>query len=140
MYRVLLPIDTDEERALAQAEFVASLPDAAASVEALLLFVFHGEIEEMPEELQRFGSPERVGAVQRAIEYLEKHDIEVTTHEDSGDTAADIVNLADSENVDLIVLGGRKRSPASKVLFGSVSQSVLLNTDRPVVVTGGKRD
>jgi nucleotide-binding universal stress UspA family protein len=140
MYRALLPVDTDEERALAQAEFVAALPNAAISVEAILLFVYHGELEAMPENLQRFGSPQRVGSVRRAIEYLEEHGVDVTIREDSGETAEDIIKTADNEAVDLIVLGGRKRSPASKLLFGSVSQSVLLNTDRPVAVTGSKRD
>lgn len=139
MYRVLVPVDTDEERALTQAAFVASLPDAAAAVEAVLLFVFHGEHDELPEELERFGSPQRVGAVRRASEYLEEHGVDVTLREDSGDTAEDVIDLADREDVDLIVLGGRKRSPAQKVLFGSIAQSVLLGTDRPVVVTGGKR-
>lgn len=45
MYRVSLPVDTGEERALAQAEFVASLPNKATSIEATLLFVFHGELK-----------------------------------------------------------------------------------------------
>ena len=139
MYRILLPVDTDEDRALRQAEFVSSLPDAADSIEVIMLFVFHGEIEDMPGELKRFGSATRVGAVRRATEHLEDKDVEVTIREDSGDTAEDIISVADEEDVDLIVLGGRKRSPAGKVLFGSVSQAVLLNTDRPVTVTGGKR-
>lgn len=32
-----------------------------------------------------------------------------------------------------LVVGGRKQSPVGKALFGSVTQSILLNADRPIV-------
>jgi nucleotide-binding universal stress UspA family protein len=137
MYNVLIPVDTNEERALTQAEFVTSLPHAADAVRATVLFVFHGEIEELPDELRQFGSAQRVGAVRRAVEHLEAHGVEVEIREDSGDSAEDILRAAEDGDVDLIALGGRKRSPAAKAIFGSVSMSVLRNTDRPVVITGG---
>ena len=136
MYRVLLPVDTNEDRALAQARFVAGLPEASDAVEAIVLFVFEGSGDDVPEELARFNSASRVGSVRRAREYLDDHDVAVEIHEDSGDTVADILGVADDHDVDAIVLGGRKRSPVGKALFGSVTQSVILETDRPVVVTG----
>lgn len=138
MYNVLVPIDTDEARARRQASFVTDLPNADEEVEAHLLFVVTTEIgsEDMPEELQAFRSAERVASVRSAEEILEDAGVDYHVLEDSGEVADDIIDDAEDLDVDMIVLGGRKRSPASKVLFGSVTQEVLLNTDRPTTVTG----
>ena len=91
----------------------------------------------MPTELQRFNSAERVASVRRAEECLEDAGVDYQLLEDSGEVADDIIQDAEDLDVDLIVLGGSKRSPAGKLLFGSVTQEVLLNTDRPATVTGG---
>lgn len=50
-----------------------------------------------------------------------------------GDVASRIVNYAAEQDARYIVIAGRKRSPTGKAFFGSVSQSVLLNADCPVV-------
>lgn len=138
MYRVLVPVARDEDRALEQAELVAALPDAANSVEAFVLFVFQGEDEEdLPDELKRFKSADRVASVRRVRDFLGDRDIEVEILEDSGDTAEDILSEAAAFDVDAIVLNPRRRSPVGKAVFGSVTQSVILNADRPVMVVGG---
>lgn len=136
MYRVLVPVDGDVDRALAQARYVTDLPAASEDVEAILLYVFTGEGDEIPADLQQFKTADRVESVRRARERLEDEDVDVLVRDDSGDTTEDILDEAEEYDVDAIVLGGRKRSPAGKAIFGSVTQSVILNTERPVVVTG----
>ncbi|AHG03767.1 stress protein [Halobacterium sp. DL1] len=136
MYRVLVPVDEDVDRAVSQAGYVTDLPAAAENVEAVLLFVFTGDDGDLPSEMQQFKTADRIQSVRRARDHLQDHGVETIVRDDSGDTTDDIIQEAEEYDVDAIVLGGRKRSPAGKAIFGSVTQSVILNTDRPVVVTG----
>lgn len=136
MYKVLVPVDLSESRAIEQAQFVADLPAASDAVKATVMFVFTGNQGELPDELQQFKTADRVAAVRRCIEILEEADVAVSVLDESGDPSNIITQYAASNDPDLIVLGGRKRSPVGKAIFGSVAQSVILNTDHPVVVTG----
>lgn len=52
-----------------------------------------------------------------------------------GDPADRIVEYAYKQDARYIVVSGRKRSPAGKMIFGSVTQSILLNAKSPVVST-----
>jgi len=54
-----------------------------------------------------------------------------------GNPSKSVVGYADEVDARYIILGGRSRSPAGKALFGSVTQSILLSTDRPVVTVTG---
>jgi len=50
-----------------------------------------------------------------------------------GEPVTEIVDLAGEEEARYIVVGGRRRTPVGKAVFGSVTQAVLLNAGRPVV-------
>lgn len=50
-----------------------------------------------------------------------------------GDPAPRVVDYATKQDARYIVVGGRKRSPAGKAIFGSVAQAILLNANSPVV-------
>ncbi|WP_435179476.1 universal stress protein [Halorussus sp. AFM4] len=129
MYHVVIAVDEETDRARRQARAVADLPRSADEVRATLLHVFT--------ENPGGASATQVGAVRRAEELLEEAGVEVDIAERSGEPAASVLDFADAEDADCICVGGRSRSPAGKAIFGSVSQSVILQADRPVLVTGG---
>jgi nucleotide-binding universal stress UspA family protein len=49
------------------------------------------------------------------------------------DPADDLVDVADTEQAVLIVIGLRRRSPVGKLLLGSNAQQILLKADCPVL-------
>jgi nucleotide-binding universal stress UspA family protein len=71
-----------------------------------------------------------------AIQLLSDADVGVETRTDEGEPASAIIDTAAEIGADHIVLGGRKRSPVGSLLFGSVSQAVVLDTPLPVTITG----
>jgi nucleotide-binding universal stress UspA family protein len=73
-------------------------------------------------------------AVQGACETLERSGFSCRTVIRFGDPGEEIVALADEENVELIVLGRRGREGVAKLLLGSVSEKVVKNSSRPVMV------
>ncbi|QLG28789.1 universal stress protein [Halorarum halophilum] len=50
-----------------------------------------------------------------------------------GEPVEEILAEADRRHARYLVIGGRKRSPTGKALFGSSTQSILLSADQPVV-------
>jgi nucleotide-binding universal stress UspA family protein len=136
-YRVLVPIDQSEKRALTQARYVADLPAASEWVEAVVLHVFTPEeSEEIPDELGTYKSADRISSVRRAREFLAERDVTVTLLDASGEPADAILEAAEDHDTAAIVVGGRKRSTAEEAVFGSVTQAVIHGTARSVVVTG----
>jgi nucleotide-binding universal stress UspA family protein len=50
------------------------------------------------------------------------------------DLAGALLTLVESVNADLLVIGARHRSPVGKALLGSVTQTLILEADLPVLV------
>jgi nucleotide-binding universal stress UspA family protein len=49
-----------------------------------------------------------------------------------GDHGEEIVAIAEAVDADLVIVGGRKRTPAGKAAFGSTAQQVMLEAPCPV--------
>lgn len=50
-----------------------------------------------------------------------------------GDVVSSVVDVAEDHGARYLVIGGRKRTPVGKAVFGSATQSVLLNSPRSVI-------
>jgi nucleotide-binding universal stress UspA family protein len=63
---------------------------------------------------------------------LEEADIDYDVRGSKGEHGNAIVSLAKETGADLVIVGGRKRSPAGKAVFGSTAQEVMLESPCPV--------
>lgn len=137
--RILLPIDAEEDRAIAAVDAVRSLPNAAESIKVTILNV-QEKMEAVADEGGQVSSEDWYNethfpsSVTLAAEQLQDDGITVEKRREHADPSKEIPKTADEIDADWIIMAGRKRSPVGKVLFGSVVQSVLLHTDIPVTV------
>lgn len=136
--RVVLPVDMDDERAVAAAKAVTSIPQAAESVHVTVLNVqqvvdVRGEGGRV-QSGQWYDPEDFPPSVDVAVDILESAGVAVETRRAHADPAEAIIEIAEEIDADRIVMAGRKRTPVGKVLFGSVTQSVLLTAETPVTV------
>lgn len=124
---------------------------AATDAELVLLTVIpEQEFEEKRRAVASIGSSDAVYTLEQAEESAERGAMALADEELAGvdvscrpvgtigREAAAILDVAREEGVDHVFLGGRKRSPTGKALFGDVAQTVLLNFGGPVTVVMGE--
>lgn len=127
MYTVVMGTGPDRERALTKARAIAALP---RSPDDLSVVVVRAEEET--------GDTDEPTA--SVITFFENHDIvaDVVTTRTAPSNA--LLDVASDHGADLLCVGGRQRSPAGKMQLRRGAQSVILNAERPVLVTGGPDD
>lgn len=128
MYTVVLGVEADADRARRTAEAVADLPGGPDEVEPIVIHSFR--------ENPQGASATQVAGVRETVDILESAGFDPEIREGSGNAAEEILDLAEEVDADLVAVGGRKRTPAGKALFGSTTQSVILTADGPVLVAG----
>lgn len=63
---------------------------------------------------------------------LDAADVDYEIRGSVGDRGEAIVELANDIGADRVIVGGRRRSPAGKAVFGSTAQEVMLSSPCPV--------
>jgi nucleotide-binding universal stress UspA family protein len=143
---VLLAVgDGDRDRIDSLAQLAVDVAGPAGATVALAHVFAKEEYDDIRERLE-FGpdseaTPDEVAkrylSIRELGDAMDEHDVEFSWHGrlSNGTTEGErIVDLAEEIGADLVVVGGRKRSPAGKALFGSTAQEVLLNAPCPVTL------
>ncbi|GGL29091.1 universal stress protein [Halarchaeum sp. CBA1220] len=71
--------------------------------------------------------------IEHATETVEDAGLDADVRHITGDPGSELVQLAEREAFDQVVLGGGERSPMGKIRLGHIAEFVLLNA--PVTVT-----
>lgn len=141
---VLLAVgESDKERVAVLAETAIDIAGpAGATVELAHVFTKEGyerakgnlDFDDQS-EVTPAAVAQRYASIRNLADELDAAGIEHAEHGSlsNGDSEADcIVELGETVDADLIIVGGRKRSPTGKAVFGSTAQEVMLNAPCPV--------
>jgi len=130
-YRILVPIDANEERTVEQTDYVRSLPMDRDEVEVKVIHVDEADYEGAPP--REF---EDIPSATTAVEEIADAGFRCEGEKLGGLVAQTILEAAESFDADEIVVAGRKRSGVAEVVMGSVTSDVLRSSDRAVVIVG----
>ena len=138
-HRILVPLDTSElaEVALPYAEQMAG----RLGSEITLMSVSHSAGEKEQRVFRSYIRETVAVTKERANRYLEKptgQDVKVESAILVGNPAEEIVDYAERENIDVIVMATHGRSGIGRWTLGSVADKVLRATERPVVLIRAK--
>ncbi|WP_129114492.1 universal stress protein [Halegenticoccus tardaugens] len=132
------PSDADRIDRLAEETIDVAAP-AGASV--VLAHVFTtSEYEDTLDKLEFDTSAEvspddvagRHATIRRLATLLDEAGVEYEVRGAVGKHGTAIVDLATTVDADRVIVGGRRRSPTGKAVFGSVAQEVMLSAPCPV--------
>ncbi len=139
MKKILIPVDGSEnsDKALEEGIKLAQ----AFSSEIIILNVLKGFRDHHIHEgldvykLSRdFFEEESNKVINKSKEKLRDFDGIVKTFVVDGEPPEEIINLAEKENVDLIVMGSKGLSGFNRLIIGSVTNNVLNHCDKPLMI------
>lgn len=138
--KILLPVDGSKS-SLNATKYVAKLTKDLRSKCTVTLASIHDDIglghvkqfvaQNVVDDYLREVSEKELKAAQKALDAAGvKHDMVIKR----GNVAQEIVNLANKEKFDLIVMGSKGRSGILDAIMGSVAQKVSTSAKQPVLL------
>lgn len=129
MYHIVMGVGEEVDQAVEQARAIINLPRDAESIHVTIAYAF--SFKRPNDNLTDFKS------VQGVISIFDDADVEYDLRDTQAEPSEFVIEVAVDVGADLICVGGRKRTPAGQVLFGSVSQQIILKTNQPVLIATG---
>ena len=132
---ILIPTDGSRaaEAAIDHALGLASTYDARVHTLYVVDVNVYGTLETGTDVVVSALEREGEEAVERIAEAVAEAGLEATTSVVTGTPYREIVDYADEEGVDLIVMGTHGRRGLDRYLLGSVAEKVLRSTETPVL-------
>lgn len=138
--KILLPVDGSKS-SLNAAKYVAKLSKDLRSKCSVTLVSIHDDIglghvkqfvaQSVIDDYLRETSEKELKAAQKALDAAGiKHSMAIKR----GNVAQEIINLANKEKFDLIVMGSKGRAGILDTLMGSVAQKVSASAKQPVLL------
>jgi len=137
--RLLVPVDGSDPADAALDFALEEYPDADITALSVIdpTDVGYGSVEAAPstfEHLQRTAEERTEAVLEAARETAAERGIELTTETVIGMPSRAIVEWAENNEVDGIVIGSHGREGVTRVLLGSVAESVVRRSPVPVTV------
>ena len=134
---ILVPMDSSPMAKRALDHAVTIHPDAHCTVLHVVDYIeesYSARALIGGEELQERAEKRAEKLFEKADAIADDHGVEIDTESVVGDPAREIVDYAEEHDVDLIVIGSHGRSPMSRILLGSVAETVTRRAPVPVTV------
>lgn len=137
--------DEDDDRVTSITNTAIDIAGPAGATATLVHVFSDDQYRTLAEKLEfnpnREVTPDSVAKRHTTIRELEsaldEAGVAFTSHGAVGEKGETIVELARTLDAGLIIVGGRKRSPAGKAVFGSTAQEIMLNAPCPVTFVRG---
>lgn len=134
---ILVPMDRSPMAKRALEHAVSMHPDARFTVLYVIDYIeesYGARALVGSDELRDRAEDRATDLFEEAVEIADEQGVKIDTESVVGDPSREIVAYAEEHDIDQIVIGSHGRSPMSRILLGSVAETVTRRAPVPVTV------
>ena len=142
--KIMVAIDGSElvKQAVKSAVEIAKLSEAKLYAVHVIALVSHSILQSLDEEWKKTMKKQFTIKSEKATAYVENvgkaANIEVKSVIIEGSPANEIIDFAEKNDIDLIVMGTHEKTELQRFLIGSVTENVIRHSRKPVLVIRGE--